>query len=277
MKTILLTLALIVATATTSTAVTQEVEELLEIYLIQGNYLQPDTAVMQHFDSDSIYKTDIVCEGKTYTYIMAYSGDTECGPIFLPGTKTMVGENGDGDFIFNAPNHETRTVKCTGEFIELSTEWFDEDIVLKNIGTDLTDICSDDTSNKEELSICLEEAEVWENWYYQNYCGLSGGEPAYKYPITTRIKAQAALSYAYWAKNPAGIKECVCKHYNFPSCVPKELFDKEHEITCMNGITITFSLPDFEVLGAEMQEYPKSTHEWEKYPEYINDAKDLCK
>jgi hypothetical protein len=55
------------------------------------------------------------------------------------------------------------------------------------------------------------------------YCGPAGGEGEYKYPIDTRAKARAALSYAWWAKNPQGIKDCVCEHYpDFPSCKKKD-------------------------------------------------------
>lgn len=54
------------------------------------------------------------------------------------------------------------------------------------------------------------------------YCGPRGGygsEGKYKFPIKTRRQAIAALSYRYWAPNPAGIKECVCEHFpNLPSC-----------------------------------------------------------
>lgn len=51
------------------------------------------------------------------------------------------------------------------------------------------------------------------------YCGPYGGEEEKAYPIHTRRLARAALGYAHWAKNPKGIKECVCKHYpDFPGC-----------------------------------------------------------
>lgn len=58
------------------------------------------------------------------------------------------------------------------------------------------------------------------------YCGPYGDYPKetgkYKFPIDTRAKARAALSYANWAPNPEGIRECVCKHYpDFPSCIKR--------------------------------------------------------
>jgi hypothetical protein len=65
------------------------------------------------------------------------------------------------------------------------------------------------------------------------YCGPAGGYPesAHKFPIETRAKARAALSYAHWADNPDGIRKCVCEHYpDFPSCLhPKQekLNDKD--------------------------------------------------
>lgn len=41
------------------------------------------------------------------------------------------------------------------------------------------------------------------------FCGPSGGAPAGSFPINTRKRAVAALSYARNAPNPAGIKACV--------------------------------------------------------------------
>lgn len=60
----------------------------------------------------------------------------------------------------------------------------------------------------------------------QIYCGPYGGykrnEGNHKYPIETREKARAALSYAYWAPNPEGIRNCVCKYYpDMPSCIDR--------------------------------------------------------
>lgn len=60
------------------------------------------------------------------------------------------------------------------------------------------------------------------------YCGPWGGyqkeeEGRYKYPIDTRERARSALSYAYWAPNPEGIRECVCHYYpDLPSCIDRE-------------------------------------------------------
>lgn len=58
------------------------------------------------------------------------------------------------------------------------------------------------------------------------YCGPWGGYSdevgKYKYPIETRERARAALSYAYWAPNPDGIRECVCHYYpDLPSCIDR--------------------------------------------------------
>lgn len=58
------------------------------------------------------------------------------------------------------------------------------------------------------------------------FCGLEGGytgpTAATKFPIETRARARAALSYAYWAPNPDGIRSCVCRNYpDLPSCKRK--------------------------------------------------------
>lgn len=52
-------------------------------------------------------------------------------------------------------------------------------------------------------------------------CGPQGGYPKnewWHFPIQTRGQARAALSYAHWAPNPEGIRQCVCEHFDFPSC-----------------------------------------------------------
>jgi len=51
------------------------------------------------------------------------------------------------------------------------------------------------------------------------YCGKAGGAPAKSYPVNTRARAKAALSYARHAPKPDGIRKCVCRHYSsLPSC-----------------------------------------------------------
>ncbi len=40
------------------------------------------------------------------------------------------------------------------------------------------------------------------------FCGPAGGACPYTYPVNTRKRARAALSYARHAPNPEGIKEC---------------------------------------------------------------------
>ncbi len=55
------------------------------------------------------------------------------------------------------------------------------------------------------------------------FCGKYGKYPdntgEYKFDISTRAEARAALSYAWWAPYPLGIKLCVCNYYpDFPSC-----------------------------------------------------------
>ncbi len=55
------------------------------------------------------------------------------------------------------------------------------------------------------------------------FCGKYGGYPEpindFKFDISTRALASAALSYSWWAPHPLGIKHCVCHYYpDFPSC-----------------------------------------------------------
>ena len=45
------------------------------------------------------------------------------------------------------------------------------------------------------------------------FCGPSGGAPEGSFPVNTRKRAIAALSYARNAPNPAGIQACVKKHW----------------------------------------------------------------
>lgn len=47
------------------------------------------------------------------------------------------------------------------------------------------------------------------------FAGKSGGAPAGSYPINTKKRAKAALSYAHFAPNPAGIKAKV--HAKYPN------------------------------------------------------------
>ena len=55
------------------------------------------------------------------------------------------------------------------------------------------------------------------------FCGPAGGAPAGSYPVNTKKRAIAALSYARHAPNPAGIKDCVCKHWgSLPACKSKK-------------------------------------------------------
>lgn len=52
-----------------------------------------------------------------------------------------------------------------------------------------------------------------------DFAGPSGGAAPYTYPINTKKRAKAALSYARNAPNPTGIKKKVYKKY--PSLNPK--------------------------------------------------------
>lgn len=46
-----------------------------------------------------------------------------------------------------------------------------------------------------------------------NFAGPSGGSPKGSFPINTKKRAKAALSYAHNAPNPSGIKKAVYKKY----------------------------------------------------------------
>ena len=49
----------------------------------------------------------------------------------------------------------------------------------------------------------------------KSFAGPSGGAPKGSYPINTRKRVKAALSYARHAPNPSGIKRAV--HRKYPS------------------------------------------------------------
>jgi len=49
----------------------------------------------------------------------------------------------------------------------------------------------------------------------KSFAGPSGGAPKGSYPINTRKRAKAALSYARHAPNPSGIRRAV--HRKYPS------------------------------------------------------------
>lgn len=46
-----------------------------------------------------------------------------------------------------------------------------------------------------------------------NFAGPAGGAPKYTFPINTKARARAALSYARHAPNPAGIRKAVYAKY----------------------------------------------------------------
>lgn len=52
-----------------------------------------------------------------------------------------------------------------------------------------------------------------------DFVGQFGGSSKYSYPVNSKKRARAALSYAYNAPDPLGIKKAVYKKY--PSLVPK--------------------------------------------------------
>jgi len=47
----------------------------------------------------------------------------------------------------------------------------------------------------------------------KSFAGPSGGAPKGSFPINTKKRAKAALSYAHNAPNPSGIKAAVHKKY----------------------------------------------------------------
>lgn len=53
----------------------------------------------------------------------------------------------------------------------------------------------------------------YKNVSKKDFAGTSGGAPPGSYPINTRKRAKAALSYAHNAPNPAGIVSAVHKKY----------------------------------------------------------------
>ena len=49
----------------------------------------------------------------------------------------------------------------------------------------------------------------------KSFCGPSGGAPSGSFPVNSKKRARAALSYAHNAPKPAGIRACVKR--KFPS------------------------------------------------------------
>lgn len=47
----------------------------------------------------------------------------------------------------------------------------------------------------------------------KDFCGPAGGSPEGSFPVNTKKRARAALSYARNAPNPSGIKKCVYKKF----------------------------------------------------------------
>ncbi len=45
------------------------------------------------------------------------------------------------------------------------------------------------------------------------FCGPAGGAPEGSYPVNSKKRARAALSYAHNAPNPAGIRACVKRKF----------------------------------------------------------------
>ena len=57
----------------------------------------------------------------------------------------------------------------------------------------------------------------------KKFCGPSGEAPSGSFPVNTRKRAIAALSYARNAPNPAGIRKCVCRAWpTLPACKAKK-------------------------------------------------------
>lgn len=46
-----------------------------------------------------------------------------------------------------------------------------------------------------------------------SFCGPSGGAPSGSFPVNSKKRARAALTYARNAPNPSGIKSCVYKKF----------------------------------------------------------------
>ena len=70
----------------------------LTVYLQTQGYIGVGDDPMSAIDDEDISKFNVSYEGKTYTYIQVFSGDTEHGPLLIPNTLEIVGANGDEDF-----------------------------------------------------------------------------------------------------------------------------------------------------------------------------------
>ncbi len=74
------------------------VKKQLYKYLVIADYIEYGDNPLNALDEDWIKVWKVKCEnGKTYDYIMSYAGDTEFGPLYVPGTLKLVGEISDGD------------------------------------------------------------------------------------------------------------------------------------------------------------------------------------
>ena len=62
-------------------------------------------------------------------------------------------------------------------------------------------------------------AGKYKNVAPKEFAGAAGGSSKYSYPINTKKRARAALSYAHNAPNPEGIKKKVYSKY--PALKPK--------------------------------------------------------
>lgn len=112
---------------------------------------------------------------------------------------------------------------CEGKAIRIANSKFSEESL--EIVNDLieADAILDDAGDDEALAKDTDKPGGSNKGKYKPsegpFCGPSGGAPKGTYPVGTRKRARAAISYARHAPNPGGIKKCVCRHWpDLPSC-----------------------------------------------------------
>ena len=82
------------------------------------------------------------------------------------------------------------------------------------------------------------------------FCGPAGGAPKGSYPVNTKKRGIAALSYARHAPNPGGIKNCVCKHHpSLPACAKGKDMEDLHlqMVATLDEGTYIFNIKDDKV------------------------------
>jgi hypothetical protein len=139
-------------------------------------------------------------------------------------------ENKDGEV-----TEETIDLDRINELIDLYTELLPGDDVLLEATDDTEDLLDEEDAAKKRPQDKPGGSNVGK-YKTGPFCGPAGGAPKGSYPVNTKKRAIAAISYARHAPNPAGVKACVCKHWSsLPACGSKKK-DAEELLTEFNKL-----------------------------------------